>query len=62
VKEIALTDRGIEAAGRIGSTMSSAPEEFQALTRADRRSLAELMKKVVPVDGSIDPFRSPTRS
>jgi DNA-binding MarR family transcriptional regulator len=62
VKEIALTDRGVEAAARIGSTMSSAPPEFETLSAADRRVLAQLMAKVVPVaNGSSAAFKAPAR-
>ncbi|MCU1360891.1 MAG: Transcriptional regulator, MarR family [Ilumatobacteraceae bacterium] len=62
VKEIALTDRGVEAAGRIGAVMSSAPAEFQSLSKADRKALAALLVKAVPVNsGPSDPFKPRSR-
>jgi DNA-binding MarR family transcriptional regulator len=62
VKEIALTERGVEASIRIGSTMSSAPAEFQALSKAERRALAALLSKVVPVaDGASTAFEPRAR-
>jgi DNA-binding MarR family transcriptional regulator len=61
VKEIALTDRGIEAAARIGSTMSSAPVEFDTLSPAERHTLAKLLAKAVPVASGGGPFKPPPR-
>lgn len=63
VKEIGLTERGVEAAARIGATMSSAPAEFRALSKVDRRLLVELLTKVVPVAGAVpEAFKPPPRS
>lgn len=63
VKEIALTTRGAAAAARIGATMSAAPAELERLSPADRRRLAALLTKVIPVaDESTAAFKLPMRA
>lgn len=62
VKEIALTERGTQVADEIRATMTSPPEAFALLSRADRAMLATLLAKIVPdLDTLPDPFRPPNR-
>ncbi len=60
VKEIALTVKGLSLAAEFQESMSTAPEEFEKLTKLEQVQFAQILAKLVPeVDGSVDPFRRP---
>jgi DNA-binding MarR family transcriptional regulator len=60
VKEIALTASGELVAAEFRRTMAAPPSRFDRLTAAERRTLADLLAKVVPDDEVVaDAFRLP---